>query len=118
MSECSKIFVGLDEALQASKVLLGQLGVIREQFPSNTSCGLVFVEWTAKHMTAYKTFVNNYDFSSATLLELRSKKAFSEFESQLLARGVPSLDSLLICPIQRLPRYRLLIEVRLSNKLL
>ena len=110
----SKVFVGLDEALAASKVLLLRLGADREKFPSKTSVGDVFVEWGASQMTAYKLFVNNYDLSSATLLDLRSKKAFLEFEAQMSARGLPSLDSLLICPIQRLPRYRLLLEALLS----
>ena len=32
----------------------------------------------------------------------------------MAARGLPALDSLLICPIQRLPRYRLLLEALLS----
>ncbi len=65
-------------------------------------------------MTAYKQFVNNYDLSTATLQELRSKKAFVEFEQQMAARGLHALDSLLICPIQRLPRYRLLLEALVS----
>lgn len=106
--------MGLDDALAASKALLARLGAQREQFPSNTRCGDLFVDWGAKQMTAYKLFVNNYDLSSATLLDLRTKKAYLEFEAQLSARGLPSLDSLLICPIQRLPRYRLLLEALLS----
>ncbi len=32
----------------------------------------------------------------------------------MAARSLPALDSLLICPIQRLPRYRLLLEALLS----
>ena len=67
-------------------------------------------------MTAYKLFVNNYDLSSATLQELRCKKQFLDLETTMMGRGLPTLDSLLIAPIQRLPRYRLLLEVAQAKK--
>lgn len=40
---------------------------------------------------------------------------YQEHEQQLLQlQQLPALDTLLICPIQRLPRYRLLLESLLS----
>ena len=109
-----KMFIGLDEAVAASKVLLKELNVAKELFPKSTKISNVLIEWSKTYMTAYKMFVNNYDTANAALLEARTKKSFSEFEEKMLSQNIPALDSLLICPIQRLPRYRLLVESLLS----
>jgi hypothetical protein len=49
------------------------------------------------------------------LQEAKQKRVYQEHEQQLLQlQQLPALDTLLICPIQRLPRYRLLLESLLS----
>ncbi len=128
---CARVFVGLDEVLVAGKALLFELRVRRNAWPSDTRLGDLIQQWSFQHLLAYKTFVNNYDVASAALLECRNKRAFVEWEQkvmqcsflvapqiahdvQMIASGLPTLDSLLICPVQRPPRYRLLLEAVLA----
>ena len=104
-----KVFVGLDEALDAAKVLLSKLNVCKQQWPGHTGIVDVFTDWVNRYLPMYKTSINHYDAAVASLKQLRSKKAFVEWETNIQGRNLP-IDSLLIVPIQRLPRYRMLLE--------
>jgi hypothetical protein len=83
--------------------------------------GNLFLEF-APTFKMYQSYINNYDEQTEEVHRLMTKnKKFSEFlmgaaltlETQKFRQK--DLDSLLIVPIQRLPRYKLLTEDLLKN---
>jgi hypothetical protein len=80
---------------------------------SNPRLGDVFLENTS-FFKLYKHYVNNFDKSVIALKECRSQnKRFKEFLEKLEYTerlSKLSLDSFLILPVQRIPRYVLLLK--------
>jgi len=76
-----------------------------------TRIGSIFLSF-CPHFRMYQKYVENYEAAAARLAELLQQPS-SPFSAhcwtQTEAIGLP-LESLLILPIQRLPRYKLLIE--------
>ena len=65
-------------------------------------------------MRLYSTYINNFDLSTKTLEQCKSRSAFQKliFEYNMLANGgTMDLSAYLIQPVQRLPRYEMLIGV-------
>jgi hypothetical protein len=69
----------------------------------------------------YTTYVNEHESASNDLKYLRESKKYSEFNRFCLAccvnpvsKGL-NLSSLLITPIQRIPRYKLLLSELIKN---
>lgn len=70
-------------------------------------------------MKTYSTYINNFDNSALTIGKLRkSNKKFSKFCDKQVenpeSRG-QTLESLLIMPVQRIPRYILLLRELIKN---
>ena len=68
----------------------------------------------------YQNYCNNYSASSTRLAELRKKSssAFSKYcDEQARSKQFNglSIESLLILPIQRMPRYKMLLEEIIKN---
>ena len=64
----------------------------------------------------YSQYVQSYDEASKILATYRDHTKYIDFESQqCLQYKVQLLSSLLIMPVQRVPRYRLLIKELLKN---
>eukprot|EP01125_Pyxidicula_operculata_P022085 TRINITY_DN8872_c0_g1_i1.p1 TRINITY_DN8872_c0_g1~~TRINITY_DN8872_c0_g1_i1.p1 ORF type:complete len:791 (-),score=127.67 TRINITY_DN8872_c0_g1_i1:54-2426(-) len=64
-------------------------------------------------LDVYTSYVNNYEISMKTLSEARKSKSFREYEA--LAMNTPTVELAEICdylitPIQRIPRYILLLK--------
>lgn len=83
-------------------------------FPYQPKMGKVFFNW-APYLKVYPDYVNTYDEGDKVLQNLiETKKTFSQFlEKQM--RENPECESLplqgfLIKPVQRIPRYRLLLK--------
>jgi hypothetical protein len=53
----------------------------------------------------YSIYVNNFNLAVGTVRELRKLKEF-----EIFCKEKPDIDSLLILPIQRIPRYELLLD--------
>eukprot|EP01080_Neovahlkampfia_damariscottae_P001839 gene1839-981_t len=94
-----------------------------EEFWKNVALnvGNLFLEF-ASTFKMYQTYINNYDDQTDQVHRLMAKnKKFSEFlqNAALTLENLKfrqkDLDSLLIVPIQRLPRYKLLTEDLLKN---
>ena len=64
-------------------------------------------------MKLYIDYVNNFDEANQTYGNLAENKDFVDFMEDCKKKVTPSVDlpSLLITPIQRMPRYELLIRV-------
>lgn len=75
---------------------------------------LIFVQ--SAQFKLYTQYINNYDNSVKTVVEMKAKEprfeSFLQYQSGLLTGSFAglSLDSFLILPIQRLPRYELLLR--------
>jgi FYVE, RhoGEF and PH domain containing 5/6 len=73
----------------------------------------------ASSFKTYLTFCLNYENITKKIEELRTKDAFDEYlyERKYCLENTPgySLESYLILPIQRIPRYELLLSDLLKN---
>merc|ERR1712137_539416 len=60
----------------------------------------------------YQLYINNYDCSRECLTEVSKEPKVQEFMQEALKRNVnfPNIQSYLITPIQRLPRYILILK--------
>jgi len=81
---------------------------------STTQIGDVFLGF-CPFFKMYTTYVSNHDRATDLIKSLtKENKRFREFVAGVSAGGL-SLASYLIMPIQRIPRYKLLIEELLRN---
>eukprot|EP01097_Dermamoeba_algensis_P006139 TRINITY_DN3867_c0_g1_i1.p1 TRINITY_DN3867_c0_g1~~TRINITY_DN3867_c0_g1_i1.p1 ORF type:complete len:876 (-),score=242.28 TRINITY_DN3867_c0_g1_i1:171-2759(-) len=94
-----------------SKVFLPEMEKALKKWPSSGNfCQLFLTHIPAMRM--YTTYVNSYDEAAATYLRLLAKKPFTEAVSifKQNAKTRLEMDSFLIQPVQRLPRYELLLR--------
>ncbi|KAJ2795832.1 hypothetical protein H4R20_005742, partial [Coemansia guatemalensis] len=80
--------------------------------------GNVFLQHSA-HFRLYSAYTNNHDTSVQTLAAVASRRSVSSFlrdaRHDVTQIGQVSLDGHLLTPVQRLPRYRLLLTDLLAN---
>jgi len=138
-----RLFFFLSSLLPASDILMTHCKLMMDleervqQWSDTQVIGDVFVA-NAESLKMYTTYVNNYEVALKTLAAAENKKSFSKFmkvrtrapfigkcatipksNSQKVDRtDVNKLDlpMILIMPIQRIPRYCLLINVRYIEK--
>eukprot|EP00003_Mantamonas_plastica_P017024 TRINITY_DN2844_c0_g1_i10.p1 TRINITY_DN2844_c0_g1~~TRINITY_DN2844_c0_g1_i10.p1 ORF type:complete len:1160 (+),score=379.73 TRINITY_DN2844_c0_g1_i10:139-3480(+) len=107
--EVSKVFSVVETIAGLNKKLLTDM---EEAMKSATpDIGSVFLEM-APFLKVYAQYVNNYTSAMPTLAKLqKTKKKFNKFLEEALANsGLNDLPSFLIMPVQRIPRYRLLLQ--------
>ncbi|KAJ1730947.1 hypothetical protein LPJ61_002769 [Coemansia biformis] len=82
--------------------------------------GSVFLSHSA-HFRLYSTYANNHGAGTRSLSAVMSRRAVSSFiqraRRDVTQLGQVSLDGHLLTPVQRLPRYRMLLTDLLSNTL-
>jgi hypothetical protein len=100
------IFCNLTELLSLGQRFLERL----KARPEAGSLGAIFAEF-APAFEVYSAYVNNYDHSMAVLARVKQQDKFRAFcdENQATAKGL-DLSSFLIMPVQRIPRYELLLR--------
>ncbi|KAJ2909502.1 hypothetical protein GGI21_001818 [Coemansia aciculifera] len=80
--------------------------------------GNVFLHHGA-HLRLYSTYTNNHDTSVSTLSSVMTRRTVSSFVQgaryDVTQIGQVGLDGHLLTPVQRLPRYRMLLMDLLSN---
>ncbi|KAJ2079534.1 hypothetical protein H4R24_003703 [Coemansia sp. RSA 988] len=80
--------------------------------------GNVFLQHSA-HFRLYSTYTNSHDTSVRTLAAVASRRPVSSFlhnaRHDVTQIGQVTLDGHLLTPVQRLPRYRLLLTGILTN---
>ncbi|XP_013402225.1 rho guanine nucleotide exchange factor 39 [Lingula anatina] len=104
------IFSNIRNIIEVNKELLEQL--------ETTSIGDAFLS-LAPFLKLYSMYANNHEHALGTLLEWEQKKPeFSAFrraqEEESEVMGL-KFNALLITPVQRIPRYKLLLEDLLEN---
>lgn len=111
------IFSNIEDILQMNTVLLHDLEERMESWSDGQCIGDLFVR-LAPFLRIYTAYVSNFDDASATLETCEKLPAFAAFLKERFEDPVckgQSLRSFLILPVQRIPRYRLLLEDMVKN---
>eukprot|EP01105_Mastigella_eilhardi_P018961 TRINITY_DN4436_c0_g1_i2.p1 TRINITY_DN4436_c0_g1~~TRINITY_DN4436_c0_g1_i2.p1 ORF type:complete len:1333 (+),score=393.10 TRINITY_DN4436_c0_g1_i2:58-4056(+) len=114
--DVKSLFSNIEIITNFNTVLLEGLTARLSTWSENTLLGDIFVHLAA-FLRCYVEYVNNYDSALALLAALRrDNKKFAAFVKQMetLNRDLP-LYSIMIFPIQRVPRYVLLLTDLLKN---
>jgi len=69
----------------------------------------------ADFLKMYTQYVNSYDVAMTTMHRLNKKKKFKAFLDKQQAAAAQGLMSFLIMPVQRIPRYVLLLKELIKN---
>jgi hypothetical protein len=110
-----KVFGNVEEILRLNRQLLAELEVraARGQAWSRDRLGALFEEHLARMLGPYQIYCDAYDRANehlqAMLARRKDLQAFLDRCKREAGLGLP-LTALLIYPVQRLPRYRLLLE--------
>ena len=106
--------------LPFNETLLVELGRRMQTFTADKCLGDVFKR-LVPFMKIYSTYLQNYNLASAALTKVLADKRFERFHEYFVnTSSLPecqgrSLSSLLIMPVQRVPRYNLLLNELLKN---
>jgi len=112
-----RIFSNTNEILPLHKIFLESLYNWRNTLPSSASLGKLFLihfQETAQQKSI--NYISNYEKSSDTLDQLEKSSAFVDFMEKLFQNTTDTkkqflhLPSYLILPIQRIPRYSLILK--------
>lgn len=115
-----EIFSNLETIYQINSDFCQSLETAVEAELSSGAPGSILAEAfkrTAPSMVIYTEYIQNFDTSTETRKKLYKNAQFKSFLRKLQdTSGQPSmdLDTYLIMPVQRLPRYRLLLEAVLK----
>lgn len=105
------LFGNVAEIKEFSKTLLGMLLAAPSLDPK------IFIS-LAPFMKVFVPYVINFEQFATLYSKLKSRKKWVKFESECEKDPISNslnLPDILIMPIQRLPRYKLLLEVNHSN---
>ncbi|PIO73794.1 RhoGEF domain protein [Teladorsagia circumcincta] len=109
-----KIFYKVPEVLAHHQVLLAALSSRIEEWDKDSVIGDVLLSHFAKQsmIETYISFVDNFKFAKGAITQARGKPSFEKYYNRCCRdhRNKLDLDSLLISPIQRVPRYELLVK--------
>lgn len=112
------LFLNLDEILVFNTRLLGAFQERMRNFDNRRTCiGDIFLQFP-EMSTLYQYFVSNFDKSAAALNVLLENPAFVKWQDHVAEQ--PQLhklriNTLLIMPVQRVPRYSLLLRELISK---
>lgn len=115
-----EIFYQVPEILQHHELFLEELKRRLEDWDVNQKVGDLFLDTFTKQsvIDTYTAFINNWkNAKEAVKNASQSKPAFARFLETMARehKGKLALDSLLIMPVQRIPRYELLIQTLLKH---
>eukprot|EP01103_Thecamoeba_quadrilineata_P003387 TRINITY_DN13177_c0_g1_i1.p1 TRINITY_DN13177_c0_g1~~TRINITY_DN13177_c0_g1_i1.p1 ORF type:complete len:287 (+),score=38.80 TRINITY_DN13177_c0_g1_i1:105-863(+) len=114
LSEIDAIFMNIKDIKNAHSRFLKELRVRLQNWPIIHYFGDIFKQLESK-LEIYLQYFLSFDKALETLSACRQRPEFAEF---LKEHGEPEqtnglyLNSYLIMPIQRMPRYKMLLEVR------
>uniref|UniRef100_A0A1I7VT66 DH domain-containing protein n=1 Tax=Loa loa TaxID=7209 RepID=A0A1I7VT66_LOALO len=109
-----KIFYKVPEILIHHQHFLAALCDRLDTFQTDTRIGDVLLSHFRKQsmVDTYIAFVDNFKFSKQSIKQARERPAFEKYYMRCRRdhRNKLDLDSLLISPIQRVPRYELIVK--------
>ncbi|XP_055929410.1 rho guanine nucleotide exchange factor 17-like isoform X2 [Argiope bruennichi] len=120
-----EIFFQIPEILNIHELFLDGLQKRCKNWEIQFTIGDIFIESFAKDeftkqvvIDTYTAFINNWKCAKdATKIATQAKPAFARFLEHMSRehKGKLALDALLIMPVQRIPRYELLIKELLKH---
>ncbi|XP_073986302.1 rho guanine nucleotide exchange factor 17 isoform X2 [Rhodnius prolixus] len=115
-----EIFYKIPEILAHHEVFLEELRKRLENWDINQKVGDLFLDTFTKQsvIDTYTEFINNWENAKEAIKTTsHSKPAFARFLDAMARehKGKLALDSLLIMPVQRIPRYELLIQTLIKH---
>ena len=116
VGQIATLFSNIRTLLELNKTFLENVRKRREEeWETDNNMGGLFVDF-APFFKMYTMYINNHQDANNLLTTLTNAKdpLFKEWLDQTQSGG-PTLFSLLIEPVQRVPRYKLLLEVLLKN---
>lgn len=114
--EVSAIFGSILEIHKFSKMLLALFDARLQKWPSVQLFGDIFLDH-ADEMMVYSDYINGFDQATLVLKKCLMNPKFVAFEQECMKATGKRLDlaSLLIQPVQRMPRYALLLKELISH---
>eukprot|EP01135_Chromosphaera_perkinsii_P004814 Nk52_evm45s296 gene=Nk52_evmTU45s296 len=111
LSDVDKIFSTAPSILEIHLGLLKQIGTRVEKWNNDEIIGDVF-DNMEECKDIYLKYISNFEMACDCLNEAKSNPAFKRFldEKKQFHNMKESLNDLLIAPVQRIPRYELLIQ--------
>lgn len=108
--EFEALFANLEAVLELHRQVLGDLGTLQADHKLVTpALGELFVR-VAPFFRMYTTYVVNYETVPAAMAKCMKQPKFAAFVDLHNAGEAQTLSSLLIAPVQRLPRYLMLLR--------
>jgi hypothetical protein len=117
-ADIKTIFGSVEIIYNINLVLIERLNMKMRRWTSKQTLGDVFI-YMADWLKIYTDYINNYDKSQSTLL--RCKEESPRFAQFLMDRSLDpvcalrGLETFLVTPIQRPPRYSLLLRELIKN---
>lgn len=116
---CYRIFNNVEMIAECNSQLLEELKVREENWDETTYIGDLFLKWSP-FFKLYTEYSQKYQ--EALLLIQKAEKSSQTFREFMMSRRIgengnmkPPIDQLLITPVQRIPRYLLLLQQILKN---
>ncbi|XP_049850428.1 rac guanine nucleotide exchange factor JJ-like isoform X1 [Schistocerca gregaria] len=112
--EINTIFSKLDPIYTLSKKLVSEFRTCLEQWPKKTFSE-VFIKY-ADDMLVYSDYIINFDSVTELLSRLHQDPRYVELENKCIevSQQLLNLLALLVMPVQRIPRYVLLLKQLIS----
>eukprot|EP01047_Picozoa_sp_COSAG01_P019008 COSAG01_NODE_1043_length_11954_cov_9.077014_14_plen_261_part_00 len=108
------VFANLDSLLPCQENFLAELQGESDKIGQSGAIGRVFVAF-APYFRMYTAYVSNYTTALLMIVKLKKRPEFRGILASAQERGVPGLEDLLITPVQRLPRYKMLLQELLAQ---
>lgn len=119
LKDVQAIFGSLDLIYALNSEILVKMQNRLKEWPKSQKFGDILSE-AAPRLQIYTDYVNNFDVASEVYKRLYANKAFQDLMKTCMEKAKSRLDlpSLLIQPVQRLPRYQLLLKelIKLSDE--
>jgi len=108
-AEAHTLFSNISQIRELNRKFLADLKQRIESWTAAT-CVCDLVRDFAPYFKMYTQYVSNYSTASDLLQQLEKRAAFVAFTTEKQTAGHAALSFYLIMPIQRIPRYKLLLQ--------
>jgi hypothetical protein len=106
--DLADVFQNVETILQLSRLLLAELNEAVENWkPNSSSIAAPFLE-LGPFFACYETYAAGFERAQKLMDVLNVDPSFAPFLKSAKSNGL-TLDALLVMPVQRMPRYKLLL---------
>jgi len=114
--QSAQMFPSIDAIMKVNQQLYKELAAVIDEWSNSTSkIGHIFLKY-GNFFKMYQDYLNSMDRSNDIVSELKTRRDFQDLakELEMKSSGL-RLDALLITPVQRIPRYMLLLRELIKN---